>query len=135
MWKDCRRKKWRGVSIARRQPCARTSRMRGPSFAGISKEGSGRKMKHPSQETLALHSAGDLGWMARWRTARHLGGCEECRDELAGFEASREISRDLSEIPEVPWTRLAAEMKANIRLGLAAGECVRAVDPPLHSTP
>jgi hypothetical protein len=33
---------------------------------------------------------------------------------------------DLAETPEIPWNRLAAEMKANIRLGLAAGECVRA---------
>ena len=33
------------------------------------------------------------------------------------------------------WNRLAAEMKANIRLGLAAGECVRASDPPIRATP
>jgi hypothetical protein len=33
-------------------------------------------------------------------------------------------------MPEVPWNRLASEMKANIRLGLAAGECVRTAAPP-----
>ena len=32
---------------------------------------------------------------------------------------------ELNELPAIPWNRLAAEMKANIRLGLAAGECVR----------
>jgi hypothetical protein len=42
------------------------------------------------------------------------------------------MAPELGEIPEVPWGRLAAEMKANIRLGLAAGECVRAEEKPLH---
>ena len=50
----------------------------------------------------------------------------ECRKELAAFGAAREILPELAAAPEVPWNRLAAEMKANIRLGLAAGECVRA---------
>ena len=92
-------------------------------------------MKHPTQATLALHAAGDLGLWAQWRTARHTARCENCRDEIAAFDATREIAGDLAEIPEVPWNRLAAEMKANIRLGLAAGECVRANDAPLRSTP
>jgi hypothetical protein len=92
-------------------------------------------MKHPSQETLALHAGGDLGLFARWRTARHLSKCDACREEASRYEAVREITGDLVEIPEVPWNRLAAEMKANIRLGLAAGECVRASEPLLHATP
>ena len=92
-------------------------------------------MKHPTQANLALHAAGDLGLFARWRTARHAARCGSCRDEIAAFEAAREIAADLSEIPEVPWNRLAAEMKANNRLGLAAGECVRVSDPPLRATP
>jgi anti-sigma factor RsiW len=82
-------------------------------------------MKHPNQATLALHAGGDLGPLARWRTERHLAQCERCRTEVAGFENLRQILPDLSETPEIPWNRLAAEMKANIRLGLAAGECVR----------
>src|SRR5258708_21528879 len=32
----------------------------------------------------------------------------------------------MMEPPEISWTKLAVEMKANIRLGLEAGECVRA---------
>jgi hypothetical protein len=92
-------------------------------------------MKHPNQATLALHAGGDLGFFARWRTNRHLAVCDQCRDELRGFEALREILPDLSEIPEIPWNRLAAEMKANIRLGLEAGECVRSGDPPLREHP
>lgn len=92
-------------------------------------------MKHPAQATLALLAGGDLGMFARWRAARHVARCESCRDEVTAYEASREIAGDLSEIPELQWNRLAAEMKANIRLGLAAGECVRASDPPLHARP
>lgn len=92
-------------------------------------------MKHPDQATLALHAGGDLGWFARWRTERHMGKCERCRDEVDAFTGMREIVTDLTEIPEVPWNRLAAEMRANIRLGLEAGECVRSGDVPLRETP
>jgi hypothetical protein len=53
---------------------------------------------------------------------------------VEAFRTTRQILPDLAEIPEIPWNRLAAEMKANIRLGLEAGECVRASDPPLRET-
>ncbi len=92
-------------------------------------------MKHPDQAILALHAGGDLGWFARWRVERHLGQCDRCRDEVDAFVATREIITDLAEIPEVPWNRLAAEMRANIRLGLEAGEIVRESDVPLRETP
>jgi hypothetical protein len=92
-------------------------------------------MKHPDQATLALHAGGDLGWFARRRVERHVEQCDQCRGEVDAFAATREIFSDLAEIPEVPWNRLAAEMKANIRLGLEAGECVRAGDLPLRDTP
>lgn len=92
-------------------------------------------MKHPSQETLALHAGGDLGWRERWKTNRHLSGCDDCRDEVAAFSELREVLPDLNQMPEVPWNRIAAEMRANIRLGLAAGECVRVAEPPLRESP
>ncbi len=92
-------------------------------------------MKHPSQEILALHAGGDLGWVARWKTARHLADCERCTAEVAAFGELREAMPVLNQIPEVPWNRIAAEMRANIRLGLAAGECVRSNDRPLRDTP
>ena len=91
-------------------------------------------MKHPSQATLALHAGGDLGWIARWRASRHLALCASCREDVAAFSGMREVLPDLNEIPEIAWNRLAAEMKANIRLGLAAGECVRAEEKPLRHT-
>jgi hypothetical protein len=92
-------------------------------------------MKHPNQASLALYAGGDLGFFARWRTERHVAQCDRCAEELARFGAVREIVTDLSEIPEIQWNRLAAEMKANIRLGLAAGECVRTAELPLRDRP
>jgi hypothetical protein len=92
-------------------------------------------MKHPDRATLALHAGGDLGPIARWRTGRHLAECGDCRDEVAAFRGIRSILPELAETPEISWNRLAAEMKANIRLGLAAGECVRTGQTPLRETP
>lgn len=91
-------------------------------------------MRHPNQATLALHAGGDLGSFARWRTERHLARCEHCRAEVAAFDEIRAIIPELAETPEIPWNRLAVEMKANIRLGLSAGECVRA-GKPLRESP
>jgi hypothetical protein len=91
-------------------------------------------MKHPDEATLALHAGGDLGFWAQWRLKRHLSRCEQCRDEVAAFAAVREVVPELAEMPEIQWNRVAAEMRANIRLGLAAGECVRAGEPPLRDT-
>ncbi len=85
-------------------------------------------MRHPKQATLSLHAGGDLGAFARWRTERHLAICERCRDEVAGFGNLRRSMADLLGMPELPWNRIAEEMRANIRLGLAAGECVRPVE-------
>jgi hypothetical protein len=82
-------------------------------------------MKHPGEATLALYAGQDLGPIARWRTERHLAGCAQCREEVAEFSALREGVGELNELPDISWNRLAAEMKANIHVGLAAGECVR----------
>jgi len=71
---------------------------------------------------LALHAGGDLGAWANWRTDRHVARCAECRQEIAAFRAARRELPDAAEIPGVAWNRLAAQMKANIRLGLTLGE-------------
>ncbi|HJZ96024.1 MAG TPA: hypothetical protein VKE70_05935 [Candidatus Solibacter sp.] len=89
---------------------------------------------------MALHASGDLGWFAAWRTRRHLAQCERCREEVESFREMRDTLPEIAELPDVAWNRIAAEMRANIRLGLAAGECVRdaeeaAVEPsPLFGT-
>ena len=86
-------------------------------------------MTHPSPSDLALYAGQDLGWFARRRVARHLAGCRECRNEVQAFTAVSESLAELHALPDIPWNRLAAEMKANIHLGLAAGECVRGDGP------
>jgi hypothetical protein len=97
-------------------------------------------MGHPKEATLALHASGDLGWFAAWRTRHHLAQCERCRQEVESFREMRDTLPEIAELPDVAWNRIAAEMRANIRLGLAAGECVRGaaeaeVEPsPLFST-
>lgn len=88
-----------------------------------------KAIQHPSEATLALHAGGDLGRIARWRTERHLRQCEHCQEEVDAFQGIRRMVSELSAMPEIPWNRLAAEMHANIRLGLAAGECVRENQP------
>ena len=86
-------------------------------------------MSHPSLTNLALYAGQDLGWFARWRTERHLAGCSECRGQVDAFAAVSEDLAELNAMPAVQWNRLAAEMKANIHLGLEAGECVRGASP------
>jgi anti-sigma factor RsiW len=89
-------------------------------------------MRHPNQATLALHAGGDLGPFRRWLTARHLAQCVTCSEEVAGYTEMRELLPELAELPEISWNRMAAEIKANVRLGLEAGECVRTAEMPLH---
>jgi len=79
---------------------------------------------HPRESDLALYSGGDLGWPAAWKVKLHLRRCAACRAMLAQFCALRGELAASHEIPEADWSRLAAEMQANIRLGLAAGACV-----------
>jgi hypothetical protein len=90
-------------------------------------------MKHPSEENLALLASGDLGVFDRWTTARHVSRCERCQAEVARFEQLRATVPELGELPGIAWNRLAAEMTANIRLGLAAGAIVVPRHPPARA--
>jgi hypothetical protein len=85
---------------------------------------------HPDPATLALHAGKDLGWFQAWKTERHVADCVDCREEIAAYQGMRDLLPRLSEMPDLPWNRLAGEMRANIRLGLAAGECVEGVEVP-----
>jgi anti-sigma factor RsiW len=82
--------------------------------------------KHPSEAELALFAGGDLGTWQRWRVERHVRACAACRREVSEFSELRAAVPGMMELPEISWTKLAVEMKANIRLGLEAGECVSA---------
>ncbi|HUS06368.1 MAG TPA: hypothetical protein VMZ52_08740 [Bryobacteraceae bacterium] len=93
-------------------------------------------MTHPSEKDLALFAGRDLHPYARWRIARHLHNCPSCEDVLHSFESAKEKLR--SEARRMPadldWERLAAEMTGNIRVGLAAGECIAPVIAKSTST-
>lgn len=83
-------------------------------------------MKHPSETDLALFSGGDAGLAPRLRLHWHLKRCRRCQAQVAAFRAQQKTLAALGgELPAgIHWDRLADEMKANIRVGLAAGECV-----------
>jgi hypothetical protein len=83
--------------------------------------------QHPETGLLALCAGGDLPLAQTVRVRWHAWRCESCAAELRAFaEARRAALRAGSEeMPEgIEWEPLAAEMKANIHLGLAAGAVV-----------
>ncbi len=79
---------------------------------------------HPPEDSLALYASGDAGAMAQWRMRRHVSACAECRETVAKYSALRSEIAEGGVPEDVAWNKLAAEMRANIRLGLEAGECV-----------
>ena len=82
-------------------------------------------MKHPHEDDLALYAGHDLNFLSERLVARHVARCGECRRTVDAFASLRASAAQLNELPaELNWNRLASEMKANIRLGLEAGECV-----------
>jgi hypothetical protein len=83
-------------------------------------------MTHPDEIQLALFAGDDLGAWKRWRVSRHVSGCGTCARAIQELQAGREQLRDLAaSMPEsVNWPRLTEEITGNIRVGLAAGECI-----------
>jgi hypothetical protein len=85
---------------------------------------------HIAESSLALFVSGDLSLGRGFGVRLHVARCERCRKRLDAFRADQAQLRQIaSEMPpdlssDVDWDRLAAEMTANIRVGLAAGECV-----------
>ena len=82
--------------------------------------------RHVAGADLALFISGDLNFWRKVQVRLHLRGCEPCRMLAEVFRSDQaQLHSVISEMPEgVDWDRLAAEMTANIRVGLAAGECV-----------
>lgn len=80
--------------------------------------------RHPSESDLALFAGGDCGRFRSYTLRRHLATCGECQDTVASFSEVRSVLREHVG-PELDWHQLSGDMGANIRLGLAAGECVR----------
>jgi len=82
--------------------------------------------RHIPEADLALFITGDAGMWRYVRINLHVAGCEACRARIEAYRMSRQrLKQAAAEMPEgADWDRLAAEMTANIRVGLAAGECV-----------
>lgn len=82
--------------------------------------------RHVMDTDLALYASGDLPMWQRIAAYLHVRGCERCLGRVAEFRADARALRDTAAgLPDdVDWARLSAEMTANIRVGLAAGECV-----------
>ena len=89
-------------------------------------------MRHPDEARLALYAGGDLGFFERIRVGGHMRSCAACRSAIDSYrESSKVLRRKCAELPEgLDWDRLAAEMTGNIRVGLAAGECVASARAP-----
>jgi len=81
-------------------------------------------MNHPLENDLALLAGGETGRIRRFLLDRHVRTCADCQNKIAEY---RELRSELSEpgLPDLNWNFLAADMRANIRLGLEAGACVR----------
>ena len=83
---------------------------------------------HIHDTELALAATGDLGWRRRLAVWVHARQCAECAAGVEEFRALRAEVRRTGDtgVEDAGWAELEREMKANIRLGLAAG---RIVDP------
>jgi hypothetical protein len=88
-------------------------------------------MKHPDDSRLSLIAGGDAGFCESWMLRRHLRQCAPCRETVEAFRRLRADMRgEFSRMPAgLDWNRLAEEMRANIHVGLVAGECVAEAKP------
>jgi len=82
--------------------------------------------RHVIETELALYATGDLPFWRGTLVKVHVRGCDECRGLVEALRMDRQgLRRSADDMPaNVDWDQLAAEMTANIRVGLAAGECV-----------
>jgi hypothetical protein len=92
-------------------------------------------MRHPDERQIALYAGGDGAGIRRLFVGYHVSHCPVCRESVEAYRRDRETLRQrMGQAPEsLDWNRLAAEMTANIRVGLEAGECVP--DVPRRSLP
>jgi hypothetical protein len=82
--------------------------------------------QHVKETDLALYASGDVRLWQRAAVYLHVRQCESCRERLEEFRSdARALREGAGALPEgLDWARLSAEMTANVRVGLAAGECV-----------
>ena len=86
-------------------------------------------MLHPGDKQLALFSGNESSGLERLRVWWHVRECDRCRREVETMRVNSALLRGtVAKLPAgLNWDRLAAEMTANIHVGLEAGECVGSV--------
>jgi hypothetical protein len=86
-------------------------------------------LQHPSESTLALFAGGELGMLDRWWTGRHVRNCSRCEAHVASFASIKsDLAEAVNALPaNLNWDALAAEMTANIHVGLEASQCIAPV--------
>lgn len=91
-------------------------------------------MRHPEERQIALYAGGDIGWFDRLSIGRHVARCQSCGELANAYRRDREaVRQEAQALPhDLNWERLSAEMIGNIRVGLAAGECVSGVRSKSH---
>jgi hypothetical protein len=89
--------------------------------------------RHPDQSILSLVAGGDVAWWESLKTRWHVRFCPQCKLQVEQFRLARmelglvsgaDLQHPVDTQPgesETAWNALEAEMRANIRLGLAAG--------------
>jgi hypothetical protein len=94
-------------------------------------------VRHPETHELALYWSGDLPIARTLAVGLHVRRCERCLRETEEFARANRVLGAEAELmpPGVAWDALAVEMRANIRLGLAAGECVTPAIRAPHPAP
>ena len=88
--------------------------------------------RHPDEMELALYAGSDLGFWRSWMLRRHVSGCSQCQQEVEILRSSHEFLQEAAtEMPAgLAWSRLSAEMRANVKLGLTVGAIAGPVDDP-----
>ena len=94
-------------------------------------------MRHPDERQIALYAGGEAEWIEQFSIRRHLAQCRSCNELADRYRQDRQaVRREAQSLPAgLNWDRLAAEMTANIRVGLAAGECISGVRAKSHRLP
>lgn len=85
-----------------------------------------------SEKEYALLAGGEAGFLTRLKARLASRGSRDQRTEDAAFSRIRAEMPRFRELPEYfAWDDLAAEMKANILVGVEAGEAIRSRPAPV----
>ena len=89
------------------------------------------EQSHPRPEDLALASRGDLPLLRRWRVNWHVRRCPACEREVEQHHAVSSTIKRQAEAEAltsgenaIDWQRLEREMIGNIKVGIAAAQCI-----------